>query len=61
MKDSTHQNKNQTDRIEGNKIILHDSHGYGKKILKEVEIINRFGQKRSYIILRTRNDSYLFQ
>ena len=61
MKNSTHQDKDKIDRIEGNKVILHDCHGYGKRILKEVEIITRFGQKRNYVIVRTRNDGYLFQ
>ena len=48
------------DRIEGNTIVLHDYHGTGERILKEVEIITRFGQKRNYVILRTRKDGYLF-
>ncbi len=58
---SKHQKDETDDRIEGDKIILHDYEGPGKRTLKQVEIINRFGQKRNYVIIRTCNDRYLFQ
>jgi len=47
------------DRIEGNKIILHDTNDPGPKVLKNVEIVKPDGKKH-YEIIRTRNGGYLF-
>ena len=47
------------DRIEGNKIILHDNLVPGPKTLKEVEIRTPKG-KRFYKIIKTSNSGYLF-
>ena len=46
------------DRVEGNKIILHDNGTPGPRVLKELEIITP-QSKRVYRIKKTRKRGYL--
>lgn len=48
------------DRIEGNRIIIHDNPSHKSKVIKKVEIILPHGGKKFYKIIRTSNGGYLF-
>jgi len=48
------------DRIEGDKIILHDNCDFGPKVIKKCEIITKSGSKHRYVIRKTKKGNYLF-
>lgn len=48
------------DRIEGDKIIIHDKCDPKQKVLKKVEIIKANGEKRIFELKRTSRGGYLF-
>ncbi len=53
-------NSNQSDRIDGDTIILYDTSKKGPKTLKRVEIKTLSGETKHYEIKKTRKGGYLF-